>query len=246
MARKESSESSSVSGVDAAKGGKFRTNLRQFGTAFKLTREADAKLVPIMAGTWLAVFVVVLVVGFVLDDPIVLGVLGAVLGLLAAIIVFGRRAQRAMYTRIHGEFGAGASVLKSMLSEKRGWDVTEAVRVNRSRDMIHRVLGRPGIILVGEGNPNRLRALFAEERKHLTRLFGPEVAIHDKDIVVGDEEGQIPLGRLQRTMTKLRPVLRPSQVNEYAQRLRAVGERQIPLPKGPIPRNGRMPRGNMR
>jgi hypothetical protein len=242
MARKDSS---SNNGDNAPKGGKIRTTVQQLGTAFRLTREVDRKLVPAMAGIGGAVFVILLVAGLVTGDLIPLAILGVLAGLLAALITFSRRAQHAMYTRMHGEFGAGASVLKSMLERerRRGWEVTEAVRVNRSRDMIHRVLGRPGIILVGEGNPNRLRALFAEERKHLTRLFGPEVVIHDKDIIVGDGEDQVPLSKLHRTMTKLRPALRPSQVNEYRMRLKAVGERQLPLPKGPIPRSGRMPRG---
>ena len=119
------------------------------------------------------------------------GIFGIPVAVLAAMIVFGRRAQRAAYSSIKDQAGAAASVLDTL---RRGWDVTPGVRFNRQQDMIHRVLGRPGIILVGEGNPNRLKALFTEERRHLTRLFGPDVPLVGQDIVAGDEEGMVPLG----------------------------------------------------
>ena len=39
--------------------------------------------------------------------------------------------------------------------------------------------------------------------------------------------------------------LRPAQVQEYQNRLKAVGP-NMPIPKGPMPRNGKMPRGQVR
>jgi hypothetical protein len=244
MASKSTSNTGTPGAANGTSGKPKRT--QQIRMAFKLTREADPRLVPVMLAWGIGFFAVLLAVGFLINSPIFFGILGALVALAAMMFVFNRRAQRAMYLRIHGEVGAAASVLKGMLSERRGWQVTEGARFNRNQDMVHRVLGRPGFILVGEGNPNRLRAMFAEERKKLTRLFGPEVPIHEKDYIAGDGPDEVPIAKLYKTLGKLRPVIKPAQIVEYSQRLRAVGEREMPIPKGPVPRGGRMPRGQIR
>ena len=69
-------------------------------------------------------------------------------------IVFGRRAERAAFGQMEGQPGAAAAVLENV---GRGWTVTPAVAMNRSQDVVHRAVGKPGIVLVAEGNPNRLR-----------------------------------------------------------------------------------------
>jgi hypothetical protein len=228
------------------KRGRIRTTLSQFRTAFGLTRKADRRLIPMLLAWGGGVFVVLLAIGFALGNPILFAILGVLFGGLTALAVFSRRAQRAMYLQVEGQFGAGVNVLKWYLTSRRGWEVTEAVRVNRQRDMVHRVIGKPGIILVGEGNGGRLKQLLAEERRYLTRLLGPEVKIRETDIVIGDGEGEVPIAKLERTFRKMRAVMRSGEVSTYSQRLRAVGERQVPIPKGPLPRGGRMPRGQVR
>jgi hypothetical protein len=226
--------------------GRIRTTLSQFRTAFGLTRKADKRLIPVMLAWGGGVFVALLAIGFALGNPILFGIVGVLFGGLVALAVFSRRAQRAMYLQVEGQFGAGANVLKWYLTSRRGWEVTEAVRVNRQRDMVHRVIGKPGIVLVGEGNGGRLKQLLAEERRYLTRLLGEDVKIHEPDVIIGEGEGEIPIARLERTFRRMRPVMRSGQVNTYAIRLRAVGERQVPIPKGPLPRGNRLPRGQVR
>jgi hypothetical protein len=64
------------------------------------------------------------------------------------------------------------------------------------------------------------------------------------DFVVGDGPGQVPLRRLQSTMVKLPRNLRKDQVAEVNNRLRALGDvQQKMMPKGPIPKNIKLPRG---
>ena len=226
---------------------KKKGRLKQIREVYGMTRKEDPKL-PLVLAAWAAAALVVFVaLGFLLGSPLFYGIFGIPVAVLAAMIVFGRRAQRAAYSSIRDQAGAAASVLDTL---RRGWDVTPGVRFNRQQDMIHRVLGRPGIILVGEGNPNRLKALFTEERRHLTRLFGPDVPLVAEDIVAGDDEGMVPLGKLNKTVMRLKPAtgktyLRPAQVQEYQNRLKAVGP-NMPIPKGPMPRNGKMPRGQVR
>src|SRR5260221_1767642 len=171
MARDTSTKSPNAGGTAPAK---KQGRIRQLRDVYKMTRENDPKL-PLVLGAWglgaLAVFVGL---GFLLGQPVFYGVFGVPVAVLAMMIIFGRRAQKAAYGSIKGQPGAAASVLDTL---RRGWDVTPGVRFNRQQDMIHRVLGRPGIILVGEGNPVRLKALFTEDRRHLTRLFGPDVPL---------------------------------------------------------------------
>ncbi|MBA0050127.1 DUF4191 domain-containing protein [Streptomyces sp. AJS327] len=213
--------------------------IKQIGQTYKMTRRADRWIGWILAGVGLVTFGVFLGIGFLLGHPIYLGILGVLLALLAVAIVFGRRAERAAFGQMEGQPGAAAAVLDNI---GRGWTVTPAVAMNRNQDVIHRAVGRAGIVLVAEGNPNRLRSLLASEKKKMGRIVG-EVPVHD--MVVGNDEGQVPLKKIRRNMVKLPRVLQGSQVTEVNDRLRALGDlmSNMPVPKGPMPKNARMPKG---
>jgi len=213
--------------------------LKQIVLTYKMTRRADPKVGWILAGVGLGVFAVLLAVGFVLGHPVYLGILGFVLGLLAVAIIFGRRAERSAFGQMEGQPGAAAAVLENI---GRGWTVTPAVAMNRSQDVVHRAVGKPGVVLVGEGNPNRLRSLLASEKKRMARVVS-DVPVHD--FIVGDGEGQVPLKKLRTTLMKLPRTLQGSQVTQVNDRLRALGDlmSNMPVPKGPMPKGMRMPRG---
>jgi hypothetical protein len=118
------------------------------------------------------------------------------------------------------------------------WTVTPAVSANRNMDVVHRVVGRPGVVLVGEGSRNRLPSLLAAEKKRVARI-AQDVPIYD--IQVGDENGQIPIRRLQRHMMKLPRNLKGPAVADLSFRLRAMPQ-PLQMPKGPMPRTGRVPK----
>lgn len=157
------------------------------------------------------------------------------LALLGAFFYFTRLASNAAYASIEGQVGAGASVLMSI---RRGWTVTPAVNVNRNQDMVHRAVGRPGIVLVGEGGA-ALKSLLLDERRKMER-FAPGVPIHE--LVVGNESGQVSVRKLQRRMKKFPKKLSKIQVRELRARLKSIGGMNIPLPKGPMPKNLRTPK----
>lgn len=210
----------------------------QLRAAYVMAQRVDPKIGLYVGLAGLGTFLVFLLVGLLLDAPVFLGLLGLLTALTVMALVFSRRAQRAAYTQIEGQPGAAASVLQSM----KGWTITPAVAVGRNReapDVVHRAVGRPGVLLLGEGNPVRVAPLVAQERKRLARLV-PDVPVYDYQVGAG--EGQLPLGRLQRELTKLPRNLAPGQVAEVERRLRAVGSAGLPVPKGPLPRNARMPR----
>ncbi|URM91625.1 DUF4191 domain-containing protein [Streptomyces sp. MRC013] len=234
MARKSNSDS----GDAAANPGR----LKQIALTYKMTRRSDPKVGLVIAAVGIVVFGALLAIGFLIGHPVYLGVLGFVLAFLAMAIVFGRRAERAAFGQMEGQPGAAAAVLQNV---GRGWTTTPAVAMNRNQDVIHRAVGRPGIVLVAEGNPNRLKGLLAAEKKRMARIL-VDVPVHD--IIVGDGEGQVPLKKVRTTMLKLPRVLTAAQVTTANDRLRALGDlmSNMPLPKGPIPGRGvrgRSPRG---
>jgi hypothetical protein len=215
--------------------------LKQIGQTYKMAKRADRKIGWVISGVGLGTFGVVLAIGFWLGHPIYLGFLGLLSGLLATAIVFGRRAERAAYNQMEGQPGAAAAVLENI---KRGFVITPAVAINRSQDVVHRAVGKCGIVLVGEGNPNRVKSLLAAEKRRMARVVS-EVPVHD--IIVGKEEGQVPLGKLRSKIMKLPRVLPGARVTEVNDRLRAMGDlmKNMPLPKGPMPKGMKMPKGGM-
>ncbi|MFE7120751.1 DUF4191 domain-containing protein [Streptomyces sp. NPDC057654] len=225
MARKETSENPG--------------RLKQIALTYKMTKKADPKVGLVVAAVGIVTFGVLLVVGFLIGHPIYLGILGFLLAFLAMAIVFGRRAERAAFGQMEGQPGAAAAVLENI---GRGWTTTPAVAMNRSQDVVHRAVGKAGIVLVAEGNPNRVKSLLAAEKKKMARIVA-DVPVHD--VVVGDGEGQVPLKKVRTTLLKLPRVLPGAQVTVVNDRLRALGDlmSNMPMPKGPMPKGMRMPKG---
>ena len=211
--------------------------LAQIRATYAMTRKADPRVGLVTAAWAFGVFAVLLLVGVLVGHPVYLGVFGFFCAILAWTLVFGRRAERAAYRQIDGQPGAAVAVLQTL---KRGWYVTPAVAVTREQDIVHRAVGAPGIVLVGEGSPRRVAQLITQERKRLGRVT-PDVAVHE--IVIGPGEGQVALPKLQRAVRKLPRTLRGGQIDEVERRLKALKQSAVPMPKGPLPKGARMPRG---
>jgi hypothetical protein len=157
------------------------------------------------------------------------------LALLGAFFYFTRMASSAAYASIEGEPGAAASVLMSI---RKGWTITPAVSVNKAQDMVHRAVGKAGVVLVAEGGFG-VRALLNDEKKKMER-FAPGVPVHE--LVIGSGDSEISVRKLQKRMKKFPKKLSTVQVRELRARLKAVGGMNIALPKGPMPKNIRMPK----
>jgi hypothetical protein len=106
--------------------------------------------------------------------------------------------------------------------------------------MVHRSVGRPGIVLVGEGTP-AVRSLLQDEYRKMER-FVPGVPL--TQVVIGDGSDQVSLRKLQKHLKKLPKKLSKDQVREVRNRLKAVGGLNMPIPKGPMPmnRNAKIPK----
>src|SRR3954467_2510633 len=223
-------------GDSKAGGEKKPGRLKRFGNqvgmikqAYTLTRKNDPKLPWILLIAFVATFVVVEVIGILLFSPWLLLPIAVLLGLLAALIIFGRRAQGTAYRQVEGQPGAASWVLEGMRGD---WRVTSGVAGNRELDAVHRVLGRPGIVLVGEGSPQRVRGLIAQEKRRIAKVVG-DTPIYD--VTVGDGEGQVPLKKLSAHVTKLPRNLSAAEVNALGKRMSALGGARMPVPGGPLP-----------
>ncbi|MEM6109419.1 DUF4191 domain-containing protein [Mycobacterium sp. 050272] len=210
----------------------------QLWQAFNVQRKQDKRLLPYMIGAFVLIVAVsttvgVLVGGFTMFTLIPLGV---VLGALVAFIIFGRRAQKSIYRQAEGQTGAAAWVLDNLRGK---WRVTPGVAATGHFDAVHRVIGRPGVILVGEGATSRVKPLLAQEKKRTARLVG-DVPIYD--IVVGNGEGEVALSKLERHLTKLPANISVKQMDTLESRLTALGSRAgaAVMPKGPLPNAGKM------
>jgi hypothetical protein len=128
---------------------------------------------------------------------------------------------------------------------KRGWKTDQVIAFNKQQDVVHRLVGPPGIVLIGEGNPNRLRSLMTSERVKHQRVAS-EAPIHE--VVIGYGEGEVPLGKLNRHVTKMKREVQPAEITDLLARLRALdaSRSNIPLPKGPVPTSMKGQRGNLR
>src|SRR5215217_3773248 len=208
---------------------KLRGQAGMIKQAYTLTRKNDPKLPWIMLIAFVVVAGLIELVGILLGSPFLFIPLAVIAGGLAALVLFGRRAQGSAYRQVEGQPGAAAWVLEGMRGD---WRVTSGVAGTAQMDAVHRVLGRPGIILVGEGAPNRVRGLLAQEKKKVARVVG-DTPIYD--IVVGDDEGQVPLRKLSSHVMKLPRNLSAAEVNSLGRRMSAMGGARMPVPGGPLP-----------
>jgi F0F1-type ATP synthase assembly protein I len=221
----------------AGKREKRRESFRNIRQAFTLTRQADSKFVPVLVIAAVVAIAVVYVVAYLITgSPWIPIPLALIVGLIVAMFVFSRRAQRSMFTQAEGQAGAAGWMLKQQL--RGDWRLTEAVAGTTQLDAVHRLVGRPGVVLVGEGAPHRVRGLIAQEKKRTARVVG-DTPIYD--ITVGTGEGDIRLAKLNRYLLKLPANLSKEQVGSLEKRLAALGgSRAAGLPKGPMPAGAKM------
>lgn len=205
--------------------------------AFRLTRKHKPTALLFMALAFTVTLCAGILIGTKLNHPVYFALISIPLAVLVAFFIFTRQANTAAFLSIQGQMGAGASVLMAI---RKGFTTTPAVSVSRNQDMVHRSVGRAGIVLVGEGS-SAVRSLVQDERRKMER-FVPGVPL--AEVIVGDGNGQVPLRKLQKHLKKLPKKLSKVQVREVRNRLKAVGGLSMPIPKGPmaVNRNTKMPK----
>ena len=227
---------------------KKQGRLSQIRDVYRVSKEADPVIGWFMLLSFLVVFGVLLVIGFLVKLPWIFGIFGVLLGVLAATIIMSRRAERAAYSQIEGQAGAAGAALTSI---RRGWytdrepvaaDVARPGAIN-SAAMVYRALGRPGVVLVGEGPTSRVQKLLATEKKRVERV-APGVPV--TTLRVGSGENEVPLPKLASKVQRLKPQITKDEMALVNKRLKALGGLRAPLPPGVDPMRARMDRKALR
>lgn len=214
----------------------------QVWQAYQMTRRHDPAVTWWVLAAFVGVLALALVIGFLVDQVVYLLVVGLPFALLAGMFVLARRAEASAYAQIEGQPGAALSALRTI---RRGWDFPEEpVAVDpRTQDLVFRGVGRAGVVLVGEGPAHRVGRLLDAERKKVNRVL-PNVPV--TVLQAGSGEGQVPLRKLPRTVTKLKTALTRQEAAEVGKRLKALGGTRLPVPKGIDPMRARPDRKGMR
>ncbi len=213
----------------------FFGRIKQIGMVFSFTAKRDKLFLPLVIGAVTIALALSVLLFFVIAWFAI--PLGIMLVLLAVLIVLNLRANKAMMAEAENQPGAAASIVEQMRGDFR---VTPAVASTTQLDFVHLVISRAGVILLGEGNPGRVKGLIGQERKRLSKVIG---SADLRDFMIGKAEGEVPLTKLRVTLMKLPRTLSPKDVNALDKRLKALTARPQ-LPKGAIPKNMRPP--NMR
>jgi hypothetical protein len=218
----------------------FGGRLRQIGTVFSFTAKRDklflplvivALLLPLIAGTLVVTF----------GGSWVWLAVGLMTALVAVMGVLSIRSNKAMMIEAERQPGAAASIVENMRGD---WRVTPGLASTTQFDFVHLVVGKPGVILLAEGNPGRIKGLLGQEKRRLSKVIG---SAELRDYIIGHGEGEVPIAKLRMTLMRLPRTLSGKEVNALDRRLKALTARPQ-MPKGAIPKNMRppgikMPRG---
>ncbi|EFV13073.1 DUF4191 domain-containing protein [Segniliparus rugosus] len=207
---------------------------QQLWQAFNLQRREDRWLLPLMIGALVLGIAIGFGIGLATGGIWFFTPLGVLGGLIGAFVVFSRRIQRTAYANAEGKTGAASWVLEQL---RGAWRITPGVAANGQFDVVHRVVGRPGVILVGEGVATRTRGLVSQEKRKIAKLVG-DTPIYE--VIVGNEEGDIPLSKLQRHILRLPNNIDTKRMDALEAKFAALGARPTPLPKGPLPQGAKM------
>lgn len=209
--------------------------IKQMVQVYQNTRVHDRALTPLMIVSFVGPILAGVLVAFLLHSNwigwILWCVTGALVGLLVAMIVLGRRAEAMAYSQIEGRAGAVGAIVQSAL--RRSWRGSEVpVAINRQQDAVYRVVGRGGVVLISEGSLQRTRRMAQEEERKVKRAMMNVEVVH---LYVGPDEGGIPLAKLSKELTKLKPKLNRNEVQAVFNRLSSLQASPVGIPKGMDP-----------
>ncbi|MFH8249909.1 DUF4191 family protein [Microbacterium sp. B2969] len=219
---------------------------RQLRTLYTFTQKAYKWLPWLLAGIFVLSIGAGVAVGFLIPpvawwSVLLWGVTGLMLGILISLMTMTRLSTTAMYKQIDGMPGAAGHVLSTSLG--RNWSATDMpVGVNpKTQEAVYRVVGRGGVVIVGEGARGRLTRLVNEERSKVQRVAsGVPVTV----LYVGHGDDEITIAKLASTIKGLPKKIDKSTQSAVIKRLESVSQSlaSLPIPKGIDPTKVRAPR----
>lgn len=217
--------------------------IKQMVQIYHNTKQYDRNLPLILVLCFVAPIALAIVAALVFNNSIfgwiVWPLTGILVGLLIAMIVLGRRAESVAYGQLEGRAGAVGAVINGAL--RRSWRGSEVpIAMTKQQDALYRVVGRGGVVLIAEGSKSRSQQLANREMIKLRQaLRGVQITT----LYVGADEGGIPLNKLSRTLTKMKPALNRREITDVYNRLSSLKSDPIGIPKGMDPYKARPQRG---
>lgn len=237
MARKDSARKATKAKKEKDPNKKGR--IRQMVEVYKFTHKADRTTTPYMILGAVISLAVAITLSLLILGSIWYGIfMGLAVALLVAMFILARKAETAAFTRIKGQPGAALAAMQSI---RRGWNVyEEPVQLDpRSQKMLFRASGRAGIAIVADDGSSISMKMMDKETKRIKRVLHNEpVPIHR--IIVGDGEGQTPLHKLPKYMTRMKKTLTKDESAQVGKRIAALTPPlRSTVPKGVDPMNAR-------
>ena len=217
----------------------FVDRLKQIGMVFRFTAKQDKWFVPLVVGAVLIPILLTALAVIALGSWVWIP-LGVMVTILAVLIVLNLRSNAAMMNAIEGQPGAASQIMSSLRGNWRVKEQPVAFTVNN--DFVHLVLGPPGVVLVAEGDPNRVKGLLGEQKRRMGKVIG-QTPLYD--VIVGNDEGQVSLRKLRTHLLKLPKNLTGKEINSLDRALTALTAKPQ-MPKGGLPKEFRPPKGMMR
>lgn len=207
----------------------------QFREQVKFLKEVDPKAMPvgILYGSLMFLLILItgaFVSGFQFLGIVIWAVLAIVTGYLTLLLTMTRRANTAIFKKYEDEPGR-ISITVGTLTRKRWKGTNQPVAVNpRTKDMVFRIVGPAGVVLMAEGAKTSAKAMLEEERRKVQKLASG-VTVHTF-YSAQDGEG-VPLGQLHKKVAKLKRTLSRAEITAVQNRLASIDSRSgLPIPKG--------------
>lgn len=210
----------------------------QFRQQVKFLKDVDPKAVPlgILFGSLALLGISTLgafLSGFQFLGMVIWIVFGIVTGYLSLLLTMTTRANTAIFKKYADEPGR-ISITVGTLTRRRWKGANQPVAINaRTKDMVFRVVGPAGVVLMAEGSKTSAKALLEEERRKVQRL-ATGVTVHT---FYSSQDGEgVPLGQLHKKISKLKKTLNRSEISAVQNRLASIDSRSgMPIPKGVDP-----------
>lgn len=230
-----------VSGSEAPKKPRKQRWYHTFGDAYKVVKRTYSWIDIALIGISVLFIGGGIALGILWDRIIFMPITGIMLAITMDMMLIAYLIRPAMYRQLDGRLGSVYAVVSQI---RRGWVVEqEPVAANKNQDILWRLVGRPGIVLISEGPSTRVRAMMVNEKRRINRSIANVPIIF---IEVGHEEGQVPLSKLNRKLRSLKKKLTKEEVPAVANRLKALGNQSMSIPKGVDPYKTRANRRALR
>lgn len=222
--------------------------LKQIWEVLKMTVKYDRAAIWLFIGAVLLPLLIAVAVALVFyTTEWLMWILLVVLGLLAGVLLFmftlNWRAEKVSFEQIEGKIGAAGQVLS--MTMRGQWQTSDTpIAFNpKTQDCVYRAVGKPGVILVSEGNVSSVKRLVADERRKVTRV-APNVPVHH--VHVGVQADDVRLIKLRKTLNGFDKKLTKAEILAVTNRLSSIRSNAMPIPKGIDPYKVRPQRSKMR